>query len=1167
MAATSTALVTRARIARSVAVALAASVLTTVTPVAPWTPSVAGADPAGPVAQVIPEKVRYDRYEPIVADGVIGFFNRCPGGGVKDYIYPWADIYIIRGLNPSGGLTDVNGKPNAVPGFGGGGFIGEVLGYAGVGGLTAGTYTIVVDECQDGRLDPTDSVFPAAFRVSTRTSVSPLIGIGTLKANAGKRALEFEKRGRAWQALLKMEEALGYASNFVGNPALFAIAVGVGQFIQAQAFQLATARFPDPKKVAAVHLTNAGRRYRGIESDPPDPNYLSLTTLGPVTTFTPVHDGATFDSGASLIQALGTEEALAAALLRSIERYQGAAAKGDGTWALRHARQAQEFARLLADQLPQSATAANAAAAAIENDTRPIEQTLDDLGGALDAAFASGLTVAQEAAIVRSGLTRAQVVGSCPSCGVWSSATSRCPPPQRTCGHSRRTQRTSPSRSTRSQTPTRGSSTAWRQTRSRPTRRHALMPEVRTRRRPALPFLSTPVGSRPGDLPIASFAWDLDGDGSFDDATGAVATFTPGTPRHGLVGVRVTDTAGEVGVDYARLTVTGAAELDAISTPAGDALTVQAGATEQFQLTSTGATVTWFVDGVQAATGPSFVYAPTVGGPAGYRPGAHEIRAEAIAGELAVARDWTVFVVSPDSDGDGYPDDVDCGDNDPSVFPGAPELADGKDNDCNPASLDGGATPVAEAGNAISGSEGAPLALVGAKVTPSGATAPFAAAISWGDGTTSNGTVTANNIIASHVYRDNGTYSIEVCATSAGNRRDCDTTDAVVTNAAATPNFATLFGWKMDPHTTRLNSSQGVANWVVAPNGLSVLQTINSDPSFFIADTPLIASEVTVSIRVETTGDDDFIGFVLGAQQGFMQPGANPRFLLVDWKQTSQGGGCATAIAGLAVSLVEGLPTASQLWSHLRCGDATSSVTELQRATTLGTTGWAEQHDLQLPDQLHADTAPGLGEQRAAARSRQHRDRNSVPDRQPRLLQLLPGCSPLLGLPADGGVRRRGDSRTVPAAFIDPAPPTRTPAIRLRRRHARRRRRRSPRRTVRNCVGGAHVRRERRPSRRELCLTDDDGGAGCQSIVVDVAQRGARGGCRAATSPADRRSRIDEVDLHRPRHPRHPPRRDRLGRRHARRDRRRNVAARSRAASTASHTYATNGHVRRDRCV
>jgi hypothetical protein len=55
--------------------------------------------------------------------------------------------------------------------------------------------------------------------------------------------------------------------------------------------------------------------------------------------------------------------------------------------------------------------------------------------------------------------------------------------------------------------------------------------------------------------PIAAYAWDLDGDGEFDDATGAHASLTP--PGHGnlSVAVRVTDERGHADVAGAALTV------------------------------------------------------------------------------------------------------------------------------------------------------------------------------------------------------------------------------------------------------------------------------------------------------------------------------------------------------------------------------------------------------------------------------------------------------------------------------------------------------------------------------------------------------------------------------------------------------------------------------------
>ena len=56
-----------------------------------------------------------------------------------------------------------------------------------------------------------------------------------------------------------------------------------------------------------------------------------------------------------------------------------------------------------------------------------------------------------------------------------------------------------------------------------------------------------------------------------------------------------------------------------------------------------------------------------------------------------------IAVLDPtDDDGDGVSvGDGDCDDNDSSVYPGAQELADGKDNDCNGSVDDGLGTPPA----------------------------------------------------------------------------------------------------------------------------------------------------------------------------------------------------------------------------------------------------------------------------------------------------------------------------------------------------------------------------------------------------------------------------------------------------------------------------------------
>ncbi|MBI2568788.1 MAG: discoidin domain-containing protein, partial [Candidatus Schekmanbacteria bacterium] len=67
------------------------------------------------------------------------------------------------------------------------------------------------------------------------------------------------------------------------------------------------------------------------------------------------------------------------------------------------------------------------------------------------------------------------------------------------------------------------------------------------------------TGSRALSGGIASYAWDLDGDGAFGDASGATAEITPADDGELAVGLRVAAASGEVATDIARVTVANAA--------------------------------------------------------------------------------------------------------------------------------------------------------------------------------------------------------------------------------------------------------------------------------------------------------------------------------------------------------------------------------------------------------------------------------------------------------------------------------------------------------------------------------------------------------------------------------------------------------------------------------
>jgi len=133
--------------------------------------------------------------------------------------------------------------------------------------------------------------------------------------------------------------------------------------------------------------------------------------------------------------------------------------------------------------------------------------------------------------------------------------------------------------------------------------------------------------------------------------------------------------------------------------------------------------------------------------------------------------------------------------------------------------------------------------------------------------------------------------------------------------------------------------NDGAGTWVVQPGDDSVLQTINGDPTvFFEAGSDAQGTALSGTIEVKTTSDDDYIGFVLGYQDGeFNSDDAD--FWLIDWKQLDQSYGGQFANEGLALSHVTGNlatgPNANDsFWGH------TDTVNEVARGTNLSSTGW-----------------------------------------------------------------------------------------------------------------------------------------------------------------------------------------------------------------------------------
>jgi hypothetical protein len=115
-------------------------------------------------------------------------------------------------------------------------------------------------------------------------------------------------------------------------------------------------------------------------------------------------------------------------------------------------------------------------------------------------------------------------------------------------------------------------------------------------------------------------------------------------------------------------------------------------------------------------------------------------------------------------------------------------------------------------------------------------------------------------------------------------------------------------------------NAQGDASWELQPGNTAVLQTRNSDASLFLSDFDAAGREIRGTWRVDTSGDDDFMGFVFGYQD-------RGHFYLFDWKQASQSYSGAFAEVGMtlkAVDMPAGQdPTIPDLWSSTSSANVT----------------------------------------------------------------------------------------------------------------------------------------------------------------------------------------------------------------------------------------------------
>ena len=552
----------------------------------------------------------------------------------EDAAFPYsARVYVTRDLdhwNYGQGLLDLTGSTgsyNVVIGSSmGSAFFGEIVWLP---MLTVGRYDIVLDENQNGiyDCDPETGVCdvvvgdPAtsgdfAFQVLPPTG-APVVDKIEIKKHANIQAIAYEH----------LPNVINYTTAALGiwsTTASFAVAwspmtgmiIGTGVFFaESNVKDLYTSYDSYTIGMGITLLKQIGgplaAKYKALADDPPDTAFETVADLGAV----PYHP-APAEDGFSRAQAdtantLEEQGALVVALTHSLEKLDGALAANDPVAIVRQARMVKTYADLLAANSEDSANQIGTLAGEVKNhggdrviraaDVIGYQQHVTSSGfsaGELDDLRAAGLTGA-EIASFRQYITTMKTDGLADfnEYQVWlglRDQTTGGIPTLRDISDQAQMVIDYYGYSVDDVYPVASAGGPYAGTEG------------------TAVTLSAAASTDPnGDA--LSYAWDLDGDGVFDDGSSASVEKTWNGEFRGLVGVRVTDANGHADTAYApvrigsanRAPVMGATspEDSVVATQPGDVVAFSAAATDP---DGDAVTFRWTLAGAEVATGPAW---------------------------------------------------------------------------------------------------------------------------------------------------------------------------------------------------------------------------------------------------------------------------------------------------------------------------------------------------------------------------------------------------------------------------------------------------------------------------------------------------------------------------------------------------------------------------------
>ena len=330
--------------------------------------------------------------ETVLVSGDIDWVYDCSEGipdGWPYGILPVAYIYVVQDGQVSGSetspvpLSDATGTPNTIiSSMAGGGFLEEIVAFtAPAGNLGVGRYDLVIDECQDGHFTPGVDYILGAGSTCAFEVVGPLFvpgfnndAIVQVKAAAladwwgckvvgGSIEFASEVKNLKDQVDGFNDQAESVIEALSSREGMLKFLVGkvaeeyLPEWVELIDFfgSLSWKAYIEwlwkwIQLFGKINLQWANHWY-GIAMDPPDSAYTQLIEPDSIAVVL-MPDTLGFDAAfASVINAASEQNALLPALLAAMEKYEGARADDSILWAHAQARQVQKFAGLLLENM------------------------------------------------------------------------------------------------------------------------------------------------------------------------------------------------------------------------------------------------------------------------------------------------------------------------------------------------------------------------------------------------------------------------------------------------------------------------------------------------------------------------------------------------------------------------------------------------------------------------------------------------------------------------------------------------------------------------------------------------------------------------------------------------------------------------------------------------